>query len=242
MNTILLLAKRELGYYFNTVWGYAVIAVILVINGVLFNTFALGSNTEQYSTDVLENFFFFSSGTTMIAGVLIAMRLLAEERNNGTSSILETAPISEAQIIAGKYLGALGFLSLITLSTIYMPLLIEINGKVSWAHIGSGYLGLLLLGGTCVAIGTLSSAVAKNQIFSALLGSSALVLMLLGWFLGRKTDAPLSDIFSYLALFDRHFQPFMRGKINTESIFFYLSISFLFLLISTRILQSRRLS
>ena len=178
----------------------------------------------------------------MIAGVLIAMRLLSEERGNGTSALLETAPISEAQIIAGKYLGAFSFLTLITVCSLYMPFLIEVNGKVSWAHIGSGYLGLLLLGGVSVAIGTFSSAVAQNQIFSALLGSSILVLMLLGWLLGKSTEEPLSEVFSYLALFGRHFQPFMRGRINSESIFFYLSLIFIFLLLSTRVLQSRRIS
>ena len=242
MNNIFLLAKRELGYYLNTIWGYAILAIILVIDGILFNTFAMGANTERYSTDVLQDFFFFSSGTTMIAGVLIAMRLLAEERSNGTSALLETAPISEAQIIAGKYLGAFGFLSIIILCTLYMPFLIEINGKVSWAHIGAGYLGLLLLGGTSVAIGTFSSAIAKNQIFASLLGASILVLLLLGGLLGKTTEPPLADIFSYTALFDRHYQPFMRGRINSESIFFYLSTSFVFLLLSTRILQSRRIS
>ena len=68
MNNIFLLAKRELGYYLNTIWGYAILAIILVIDGILFNTFAMGANTERYSTDVLQDFFFFSSGTTMIAG------------------------------------------------------------------------------------------------------------------------------------------------------------------------------
>ena len=64
MNNIFLLAKRELGYYLNTIWGYAILAIILVIDGILFNTFAMGANTERYSTDVLQDFFFFSSGTT----------------------------------------------------------------------------------------------------------------------------------------------------------------------------------
>ena len=55
MNNIFLLAKRELGYYLNTIWGYAILAIILVIDGILFNTFAMGANTERYSTDVLQN-------------------------------------------------------------------------------------------------------------------------------------------------------------------------------------------
>jgi ABC-2 type transport system permease protein len=130
MNTILHLTKRELSSYLNTTWGISILAVILLLDGLLFNAFAMGSS-PRYSADVLEDFFYFSSGTTMIAGVLLTMRLLAEERQTGTESLLQTAPITEMQIIIGKFLGAYLFLMLITGLTIYMPFLIQINGKVS---------------------------------------------------------------------------------------------------------------
>ena len=241
MKAILLLARRELGYYLNTTWGYAVMALILVLDGILFNTFAMGESA-RYSADVLEDFFYFSSGTTMIAGVLLTMRLIAEERQTGTENLLQTAPISEAQVVAGKFLGAGSFLGLITLLTLYMPVLIQINGKVSWAQIGAGYLGLFCLGATSVAIGTLGSAVARTQLFAALLSGCLLVLLLLGWLMGKAADPPLDSIFSYSALFDRHYQPFMRGRINTESLFYYASTTFFLLLLSTRVLQARRQS
>ena len=176
----------------------------------------------------------------MIAGILITMRLLAEERQTGTEVLLHTAPISEAEIIAGKFFGAFGFLTIITVLTLYMPALIYIYGKVSWGQIGAGYLGLLLLGAASVAIGTLGSAIAKNQLFAACMGGGMLIFGLLGWLLGRTTESPVNEIFSYIALFDRHFQPFMRGRINTESIIYYVSITFIFLLISTQVLRSRR--
>ena len=107
MKTILHLTKRELSSYLNTTWGIAILAMILLLDGLLFNTFSLG-DTPRYSADVLEDFFYFSSGTTMIAGILLTMRLLAEERQTGTESLLQTAPITEAQIIIGKFLGANG--------------------------------------------------------------------------------------------------------------------------------------
>ena len=91
-----------------------------------------------------------------------------------------------------------------------------------------------------VAIGTLGSAIAKNQLFAAILGGGMLVFFLLGWLIGQIAESPVSDIFSYVAFFDRHFQPFMRGRINSEGVIFYLSITFAFLLLSTRILQARR--
>lgn len=239
MSPILLLARREIAAYLTTAWGYAILASVLVINGLLFNAFAMGNN-PRYSSDVLEDFFYFSSGTTMIAGLLLTMRLLAEERQTGTLVVLETAPISETQVVLGKYLGALGFLTLITALTLYMPVLIQINGKVSWQQIFAGYLGLFALGATAVAIGTFGSAVARNQLLALVIGASALLLMLLGWLTSRIVEPPFSDLLAYGAIFDRHFQPFMRGRINTESLVYYGSITFVFLTLAVRSLQARR--
>ena len=240
MRAVFLLLRREIASYLNSWWGLAILSMVLLIDGLLFNAFAL-SNAARYSADVLEDFFYCSSGTTRIAGVLLTMRLLAEERQTGTLVLLETAPISEVQIVLGKYLGALGFLLIITGLTIYMPILIQVNGKVSWGQILAGYMGLAGLGATAVAIGTFGSSVSKNQLLAAVIGGVVLVLMLLGWLLGRITESPLSDLLSYSALYDRHFQPFMRGRINTESIVFFASVSFAFLLMSVRTLQARRL-
>jgi ABC-2 type transport system permease protein len=235
----LLIARRELATFLNTTWGWVILAAVLLIDGLLFNAFAM-TDAPRYSADVLEDFFFFSSGTTMIAGVLLSMRLIAEERQSGTMVLLETAPVTEAQVVLGKFLGAFGFLTVITLATVYMPILIQVNGKVGWEQIGAGYLGLLSLGGAAVAIGTFGSSLAKNQLLAAAMGGSILVLMLLGWLLARITEAPISEVLAYTALFDRHFQPFMRGRVNTESLVLYGSVIFGFLTMATRVLQTRR--
>lgn len=239
MSGLVLIARRELAAYLNTAWGWMILAGVLLIDGLLFNAFAL-TNAARYSADVLEDFFFYSSGTTMVAGVLLTMRLLAEEKQTGTIVLLDTAPVSEAQIVLGKFLGAWAFLLIITGLTLYMPLLIQINGKIGWSQIGAGYLGLASLGAAAVAIGTFGSAVARNQLFAAAVGGIVLVSLLLGWLLGRVTEAPISEIMSYIALFDKHYQPFMRGRVNTESLVFYGSTVFAFLLLATRVLQFRR--
>ena len=239
MRAVFLLVRRELGAYLNTPWGWIILAFVLLIDGLLFNVFALGGR-EKYSAQVLSEFFYFSSGTTMIAGILLTMRLLAEERQTGTIVILETAPISEWGIVLGKFLGAWSFLALITLMTAYMPALIFVHGKVSPAQILTGYLGLLSLGAATVAIGTFASALSKNQLLAAVLGGGMLVLLLLGWMLGQLTEPPVSEIFSYSALWDRHFQPFKDGRINTEGLVYFGSITAGFLLLATRALQARR--
>lgn len=239
MNAIWLITKKELSSYLNTSWGVSILAIILLLDGLLFNAFALGSS-PRYSADVLEDFFYFSSGTTMVAGILLTMRLWAEEQQQGTTTLLLTAPIPERNIVIGKFLGAFGFLTLITLCTLYMPLLIQVNGKVSTGQIAAGYIGLLCLGASTIAIGTFGSTISKNQLFAAISSASILVLFLLGWLLGKIASPPLDTIFSYLAFFDKHFQPFMSGKINSEGIIFYLSITFAFLLLSIRVIQTRR--
>jgi len=240
MRNIGLLVRRELRSYFDTSWGWSILVLVLVLDGLLFNAFALGAR-ERLSANVLSDFFYFSSGTTMIAGVLLTMRLIAEERQTGTFTILQTAPITAAEIVLGKFLGAFSFLSIITVLTAYMPALIFVNGRVSIEQVLVGYLGLFSLGAATIAVGTFASAIARNQLLAAVIGACLMVFLLLGWLLGQVIDAPLSGIFSYTAIFDRHFQPFMKGRLNTEGLVYYASICFGFLLLATRSLQLRRL-
>jgi len=122
-----------------------------------------------------------------------------------------------------------------------MPALIFVHGKVSIGQILVGYTGLLSLGAATIAVGTFSSALAKNQLLAAVIGAGLLVLLLLGWLVGQVTEPPLSGVFSYSAIFDRHFQPFMKGRLNTEGLVYYASLCFGFLLMATRVLQLRRL-
>ena len=239
MNAIALLARRELATYLNTVWGWVVLAGVLLIDGLLFNVFGL-TERPRYSAEVLEDFFFYTSGTLIIAGLLLTMRLIAEERQTGTLVILESAPVSAAQVVAGKFLGAWGFLMCIVAATAYMPALIFVNGKLSYAQVAVGYLGLALSGATAISIGTFASAIARNQLLAAVLGGAFTLLLVICWLLSRFTEAPLSDVLAYLALWDKHFQPFMRGRLNTENVVYFLSMSFAFLLGATRALQARR--
>ena len=153
----------------------------------------------------------------------------------------EIAPEGSVDIVLGKFLGAFLFLALITLATAYMPALIFVHGKVSLGQILVGYTGLLSLGAATIAIGTFSSAIARNQLLAAVLGAGILVFILLGWMMGQVTEAPLNGIFSYTAIFDRHFQPFMKGRLNTEGLVYFASICFAFLLLAVRSLQLRRL-
>ena len=116
----------------------------------------------------------------------------------------------------------------------------NLNGKVAIGQIAAGYAGLLLAGSAAVAVGTFGSSVARNQLFAAVVSSFLVVFFLVTWMLARKTEAPFSEIFSYMSLFDKHFQPFMRGRVNLDGIVYYLTVTYAFLMLSVRWMSTRR--
>jgi ABC-2 type transport system permease protein len=103
-------------------------------------------------------------------------------------------------------------------------------------------LGLYLLGAAVVAIGTFGSAVARSQVVAAVIGGSITVVLLLVWMLARLVDGALGDVIGQLALWDKHFTPFMRGTVSVADILYYLSITTFFLVLARNGLESRRWS
>lgn len=239
MRGMLLVARRDLAAYLNNYWGYAVIAAVLVIDGLLFNAFALGDK-PKYSSQVMEEFFYFSFGTTIIASILLTMRLIAEERQTGTIVMVDSSPLSGWQLVGGKYVSAMVVLGSLVLLTLYMPALVFVNGKVSYGHIVAGYTGLLLVAGATAAIGTFASTVSRSQLVAGFVSVAVVVFFLVTWLLAKVADPPLKDVLSYLSFFDRHYRGFMRGQINTEDVLYYLSLAFGFLMLSSRFVAARR--
>ena len=239
MNAILCILRRELGAYLRTPMGTIILAAVLCIDGLLFNAFAVGAE-QRASTQALEVFFYCTSGTTVLASIFIAMRLIAEERQNGTLVLLSTAPIRDWQVVVGKFAAAWLYLALLTALTLPMPALIHLYGKVAWGHIAAGYLGLMLIGGAALALGMLCSALAPNQLVAAILGAATVTGFILLWRLASIASPPLDGIVAYLALHDRHFRPFMHGLIATADLVFYLSLIYVALVATTRALEARR--
>ena len=113
MNPVLLIARRELAAYLRTMSGYVIIASLLFADGLLFNVFAM-AGTAKRSSEVLANFFYLTSGCTMICAWLLSMRLLAEERQTGTFTLLNTSPVRDSEIVLGKFVSAFAVILLMT--------------------------------------------------------------------------------------------------------------------------------
>jgi ABC-2 type transport system permease protein len=238
MTAALHIARRELHGYLASMTGWWILALVLLADGLLFNGLALSG--EKKSFDVLQLFFYFSSGTTMVASVFIAMRLFAEERQQGTMVLLESAPIPEHVVVGGKFLGAWAFLLLLLLLSGYLPALVVVNGKVTVGHVLAGYLGLALLGSACIAIGAFASSLAKNQILAAVLAGAIIVALLLSWTLARKIEGPVGDVVGFLDLFDQHYRTFSRGTVKLGSVAYYVALTYGALLATTAVLSARR--
>jgi ABC-2 type transport system permease protein len=238
MTGALLIARRELVSYLMSMSGWLIVGLVLLVQGLLFN--ALAMTGEKKSFDVVQLFFYFSSATTMVAAVFISMRLFAEEKQLGTLVLLETSPVPEWQIVFGKWLGGWIFLCIILVLSLYMPLLVLVNGKITAGHLVAGYLGLALLGAACVAIGALASSLAMNQVVAAVIAGAAIVSLIAAWMLARKIEGPLGDVIGYLDLFDKHLRSFTRGTIKLGSVVYYASLTYAALLATTAVVGARR--
>ncbi len=238
MRNVLLISRRELAAYLRTMSGYIIIAVMLFIDGLLFNAFAV-PGTAKKSSEILADFFTLTSGITMIGSIFLSMRLIAEERQTGTIALLYSSPIHDLEIVFGKFLASLAFLSLFFISTLYMPLLIAAYGKIALGHIVAGYLGLVLVGAAGMAIGTFGSALTRSQVIAAVLSGVMVLALTTCWLLGKVTDRPLTDIVTSLAWWG-HFDPFRTGLIHVKHVTYFLLVTFVALFAATRVLEARR--
>lgn len=236
-----LIVRRELGVYFGSPGGYVIGALLLLIAGLWFNVFAVGTGSK-FSSDVLSRFFEGLGGITLVAGVFVSMRLVAEERQSGTLPLLLNSSLTEGEIVLAKFLSAWIFLGILLVATLYMPALIFLRGKVSLAQIGVGYAGVILLAGAVTAIGTFGSAVARSQIIALVISGAVTTVMVLVWTLARVVEGPLGEVTAQLALWDKHFVPFMRGTLDLAHVVYYFSVMILFLVLARNALESRRWS
>ncbi len=230
--------RREFNAYIRSPMGYIVAAVVLLIDGILFYVNAL--QAELLSGEVLERFLYFASGMTAVAAVALSIRLIAEERQAGTLLLLDTSPVRDWEILLGKFLSALAFLSLITLATVYMPLLILVHGKIALGHILIGYVGLTLLGGAVLAIGVFATALTQHQLVAAAVSSLITATFFLMEPLASRVGPPFGRFFAALTIHGRHWAGFETGTLHLRDFVYYLAMTYFFLFAATKVMEAKR--
>jgi ABC-2 type transport system permease protein len=240
MRAISIIYRREIATYLRSAAGWLIAAAALLIEGVLFEAFGL-SKTGALSADVLRQFFYTMSGVTMITSIILSIRLVAEERQSHSIVLLNTSPISDTSIILGKFLAALTFRAGILALSFYMPLLIQVNGKISNAQILVGYIGLLLLGAADLAIGLFASALTRYQLIAGVLGAAFGTIMVMFFPLAKRLDPPFSTVIGQLDAWWGHFERgFMVGVLSLDNVVYYLALTYFFLLLAVKTMEAKR--
>ncbi len=239
MRATRIIYRRELGAYLRSPFAWVIAAALLLIAGILFQAYALVG--EALSAIVLERYFFVMCGVSIAAGLLLSFRLISEERQTHSLVLLNTSPVRDTEIVMGKFLAALTFLGILLLLSIYMPLLIKVNGKITATQILVGYIGLLLVGAATLAIGTFASALANNQLVAGVVGLVVVILLLVMGLFGSKLDGFMRTIVMELDLRRSHFDPsFQRGILNLKDVVYYFGITYFFLLVAVKTMEAKR--
>jgi ABC-2 type transport system permease protein len=234
MKNAWLIARRELASYFTSPIAYAVTAVFLLVAGYLFWVIL------YYSREATMRYLFYNVTTLLLlVGPALTMRLVAEERRTGTIELLLTSPVRDGEVIAGKFLAALGLWALMLALTLVYPALLEAFGNPDLGPIATGYLGLLLAGGAVLALGVIASTVTSNQVIAALVAFGLSLFLWLADALQGIATGALGSFFSYLSM-STHFYDLAKGVIDTRDVVFYLSLIFGSLFVATRLLEARR--
>ena len=258
MKGILAIFRREMNSYFVSPIAYIVIGFFLVITGYFFAVY-LGYYSEQAFVAqmraqrmggppemdvpgmVIRSFIGVIAFIQLFLIPMLTMGIYAEERKRGTMEMLMTSPITEFQIVMGKYLASLVLLILMLAPTlIYFIVMSQFSEPaMPWRIVWSGYLGVFLLGAVLLALGSFISSLTENQIIA---GVSTFVIFLLLWVIDvgvRGASTTTGEVLKYLSIL-QHYDSFSQGVIDTSSIIFYVSFTLLGLFLTLRTLDSMR--
>ena len=233
---ILEIFKKELRTFFHSYLGWFILCFTTLFNGLM-GWWAIHKSTSSF--EALQFIFYVFSGTSMVLGILIGMRLIAEERALGTIELLTTAPIQENQIILGKYTAAITVLILGLLASLPIVLVPVFFGGAKYGHIISGYLGNLLLGASSIAITIFYSSLSKSQLLAAVMATTNLVAFLLLGFFSPFVGYPMKIIIREFSLYV-HYMNFEKGVVMLQHCVFFISIISFYLYLSIISLQTGR--
>ncbi|MER3404935.1 MAG: hypothetical protein C4289_07020 [Chloroflexota bacterium] len=235
MRGTLAVMQKELTTYFASPLAYVVIAIFLCVSGIFFSL-GLFFLREASLRSFLPNL----SVILLIIVPVITMRLFAEERGSGTIELLMTYPITDAQVVIGKFLAAFVLYLVMIGFTLLYALIVMIYGRPELGPILSGYLGVALMGACFLALGLFASSLARSQVVAAVL---AFGLLLVLWIVDAAASAlatgPVGTVLTYLSLV-RHLDDPVKGVIDTRDLVYFASFIVISLFLTVRSVESAR--
>ena len=253
MSNILAIAHKEIRSYFASPIAYIVIGFFALIYGYFYvvmlqyfvrasmqgGRMGMGAPSMNINQDMLRPVVQNLTVVMLFLLPMITMRTYSEEKRSGTIELLLTSPLTDMQIILGKFLGAMSLYAAMLAITIPHMALLFWYGRPEWKPIASSYLGLLLMGGCFISLGLFISSLTKNQIVA---GSVTFVIFLLLWVINwiGSFAGPIGDkLTAYLSIVD-HFDDFSKGVIDTTHVIYYLSFITFGLFLTAKSVDSER--
>ncbi|MFQ5592416.1 MAG: ABC transporter permease [Phycisphaerae bacterium] len=237
MRNITTMAGRELGAYFLSPIAYAVSAMFLFTSGMAFGlgTFVPGQEASLRSL--------FEGWIVLILVVvlpMLTMRLMSEELRSGTIETLLTVPITEVEVVLGKFLGAFVFYMILLATLLLFPIILSLFGDVDVLLLVCNYLGLLLLGALFLSVGLFFSTWTKHQVIAVLFSFALLALMTFAAHaLALRIEGWPRTLLQQLSV-SAHFRDFVRGMLDVNHVLFFLTTTGFFLFATIKLLEVRR--
>lgn len=227
--------KRELKAYFTSPLGYVFLAIFYAFSGLFFYIFSLSVGSTDISSVFLMMFI-----VLMVFVPLLTMRLLSEDKKQKTDQLILTAPVSLLSIVMGKFLAAY---AIFAIGVAVMPVygfVMSTFATVSWLPIWGNTVGLLLLGGIFVSIGLFISSLTENQMIAAIGGFFInLMILLMNTLKSALPNGFLQDVLSSISVYSRYSE-ITNGIFRLSSLIFFVSVIFIFLFLTVRVLEKRR--
>jgi ABC-2 type transport system permease protein len=253
MRNVLTIAQKELKSYFASPIAYIVIGFFALLYGYFYwailayfvrqsmqmNQFGGGPQAVNVNQNMIRPLL--QNVTVLLLFVLpmITMRTYAEEKRSGTIELLLTSPVTDIQIILGKFLGAVGLYAAMLGVTVLHIGILFIFGRPEWKPIVTAYLGLLLMGGCFIAVGLFISSLTKNQIVAAFVTFAVfLFLWVINW-VGSFSGPSVERVTTYLSIID-NYDDFAKGIIDTSHLIYYLSFIGFGLFLTAKSVDSER--
>lgn len=228
--------KRELKSYFYSPIAYALIGLFILLSSIFFLLINLGSQYADFSGNLS------TMGFLLLFIVpILTMKILAEDRKNGTEVLLVTSPASIADIVIGKFLATFAVFLVMTVISFIYPIILAIFGKPPFAQLIGAYIGFLLLGASFIAVGVFSSSLTENQVVAAIIGFVSLIIMWLMDSISSYVGGITAKVLSWLSLLSRY-SDFNQGILNLSPVIYYLSFTAVFIFLTIQVIERRRWS
>jgi ABC-2 type transport system permease protein len=236
---------KELHSFFSSLIGYVVIAIFLLINGLFLWIFPLEFNILEFGYASLESLFMLAPFVFLFLIPAITMKSFSEEKRTGTIELLMTKPLTEMQIIAGKYFATIVLLVFSLIPTfIYYYTVYSLGfpkGNLDVGATWGAYIGLMFLGAAFASIGLFVSSITNSQIIAFIISVFLCLFIYIGFdFIYEKSIFVSIDLFIKSLGINEHYVSMSRGVIDTRDVLYFISLILIFLLMTKISLEKRK--